>query len=37
MLPGGKRPIVVEHGRPTLAQLDDLLRDAPLAAHAWWP
>ena len=30
----GKRPIVVENGRPTLAKLDNILRDAPLGAHA---
>jgi hypothetical protein len=32
----GKSPIVVENGRPTLAELDDVLRAAPLAAHALW-
>jgi hypothetical protein len=31
---GGKSPIVVENGRPTLVTLDDILRDAQLAAHA---
>ena len=31
-----KSPIVVESGRPTLAKLDNVLRDAPLAAYALW-
>jgi hypothetical protein len=31
-----KRPIVVKNGRPTLAQRDDILRDAQLAVHASW-